>query len=122
MSQKMKKTASLNTRHACLKSIAPWAGCVLAAPLLANPMVARTAEVLEPAPQVQRDSDAAPHVDVSPRQAQKAYAAPEPAPHVHLNPESASGYDANALVRAQHYMFTSAHPLATDAGVDVLAR
>lgn len=118
----MKKTASLNTRHACWKSIAPWAGCVLAALLLANPMVARTAEVLEPAPQVQRDSDAAPHVDVSPRQAQKAYAAPELAPHVHLNPESASGYDANALVRAQHYMFTSAHPLATDAGVDVLAR
>jgi gamma-glutamyltranspeptidase/glutathione hydrolase len=46
----------------------------------------------------------------------------QPAPYVHLNPEAATGYDNNELVRAQHTMFSSAHPLATRAGAGVLAQ
>ncbi|NGM87182.1 gamma-glutamyltransferase [Parapusillimonas sp. SGNA-6] len=46
----------------------------------------------------------------------------EPPPYIHANPEAATGYDSHELVRAKQYMFTSAHPLATQAGTRVLAQ
>ncbi|HWL27848.1 MAG TPA: gamma-glutamyltransferase, partial [Burkholderiaceae bacterium] len=46
----------------------------------------------------------------------------EPPPYVDVNPEAATGVGSHELVRAKHYMFSSAHPLATQVGTKVLAQ
>jgi gamma-glutamyltranspeptidase/glutathione hydrolase len=46
----------------------------------------------------------------------------EAPPYVDVNPEAATGYGSHELVRAKRYMFSSAHPLATQVGTQVLAQ